>query len=149
MVTEKPTANEISLPRMVKNVIICTPSLHLYPDCATAMRPLTGTQICAIIYPLKAAMKTCPKVRSSERMPLGERHLYPCFCDTTSEPQRRNALPGTPVTVSMSGGHRPQPGWNRGILCIPPLIFRGWVFFIPCPTKKEAKTYGKRKPVHL
>ena len=139
MVTEKPTAKEILLPRMVKNVTICTPSLHLYPDCATAMRPLTGTQICAIIYPLKAAMKTCPKVRFPERVPYGERHLYPCFCDTTSEPQRRNALPGTPVTVSMSGGHCPQPGWNRGILCIPPLIFQGVGIFYTFPQIKGGK----------
>ena len=29
----------------------------------------------------------------------------PAFCDTTSELQVGNGLPGTPVTVSMSGGH--------------------------------------------
>ena len=62
-------------------------------------RPLTVRQICAIIYPLKAVMKTRAKVRFPERMPHGERRLYPCFCDTTSEPQRRNALPDAPVIV--------------------------------------------------
>ena len=99
---------------------------------------LTELSNCAIIYPLKAVMKTCPKVRCPERKPYGERLLQPCFCDTTSELQVGNVLPGTPVTVSMSGRHSPQPGWNRGILCIPPLILvRVWVFFIPSPTSKK------------
>ena len=28
----------------------------------------------------------------------------PAFCDTTSEPQERNSLPGAPVKASMSDG---------------------------------------------
>ena len=39
----------------------------------------------------------------------------PAFCDTNSEPRRRNASPGAPVIVSMSDGHqsvtRVEP-WN-------------------------------------
>ena len=50
-----------------------------YP-CTTSCRvPLTDTQNCAIIYALKAARKTCAKVRFPERKPYGARLLYPCF----------------------------------------------------------------------
>ena len=76
---------------------------------------LTETANCAIIYPLKAAMKTCAKVRFSERKPLGARLLYPCFCDTTFEPWVGNVPPGAPVKASMSDGltavTRVEP-WN-------------------------------------
>ena len=57
--------------------------------------------------------------------------------DTTSDLPVGNGRTGAPVTVPMSGFYWKQPGWNRGILCIPPLIFiREWVFFIPSPQLK-------------
>ena len=68
----------------------------------------------------------------------------PARRDTTSEPQRRNALPDAPVTVPMSGGFmetatRVEP-WNT--LYPTPDLFRGWVFFIPSPKLKEEKYNG-------
>ena len=74
----------------------------------------------------------------------------PAETDTTSELQVGNGLPGAPVTVSMSGGHVPQPGWNRGILCIPPLIFSGCGYFLYPPLNQKGGIYhARRKSVHL
>ena len=49
----------------------------------------------------------------------------PAEDDTTSEPQGRNALPGTPVNASMSDGLRRNQGGTVEYFCIPPLIFQG------------------------
>ena len=61
----------------------------------------------------------------------------PAGTDTTSEPHGGNAMPGAPVTASMSDG----PGRNQGgtveYICIPPLIFQGWDIFMPSPYQKE------------
>ena len=58
----------------------------------------------------------------------------PAVSDTTSEPQGRNALPGAPVTVPMSGS---PIGSNQGgtveYFCIPPLFRQGMGLFFYLP----------------
>ena len=56
--------------------------------------------------------------------------------DTTSEPLTGNGQTGAPVTASMSGSLAEQPGWNRGILCIPPLFRQGMGIFYALPKEK-------------
>ena len=59
--------------------------------------------------------------------------------DTTSEPQGRNALPGAPVTVPMSGGFmstatRVEP-WNT--LYPTPVSSGDGIIFMPSPQSGE------------
>ena len=63
------------------------------------------------------------KTRADGKIPREDALVLQGICtpavgDTTSEPQGRNALPGTPVTASMSDGEiavtRVEP-WNTAI----------------------------------
>ena len=57
----------------------------------------------------------------------------PAGMDTTSEPRVGNGPPCAPVKAPMSDGESRNQGGTVEYFCIPPLIFRGWVFFIPSP----------------
>lgn len=110
-------------------------------------RGLTTRKKCAKFAPSKRLRGRHAARRDSQR----EGRLVQGFwiatgIDTTSEPQSGNALPGAPVIASMSGGLRPQPGWNRGILLYPtPDLFRGWVIFLPSP-KADTRYRDTRSP---
>ena len=57
---------------------------------------------------LKAVTKTCvPGKIPREDALVVQGIRTPAGDDTTSEPQGRNALPGTPVNASMSDGKKP------------------------------------------
>ena len=55
--------------------------------------------------------------------------------DTTSEPWGGNALPGAPVTASMSDGESRNQGGTVEYFCIPPLFVQGVGFFMPSPER--------------
>ena len=110
---------------------------------------LTAMRFCGKVS-VTALMKTCRFAGCSERGSFWcKSSARPALPDTTSEPSVGNSRPGVPVTVPMSGSLPLQPGWNRGILCIPPLIFRGWVFLYLLPYQKGGNRYVRRKSVHL
>ena len=64
----------------------------------------------------------------------------PARIDTTSEPQGRNALPGAPVTASMSDGlmtvTRVEP-WNT--LYPTPVLSGDGIIFLPSPRQGNVK----------
>ena len=75
------------------------------------------------------------------RMPAGFVPLLSRMCG--------NAMPGAPVTASMSDGESRNQGGTVEYICIPPLIFQGMGYFFTLPNSKRRNYHVRRKSVHL
>ena len=67
------------------------------------------------------------------RMPAGFVPLLSRMCG--------NAMPGAPVTASMSDGESRNQGGTVEYICIPPLIFQGVGIFYTSPQTKGGKNH--------
>ena len=102
-----------------------------------------GQEMCYIDWVKSQDEDTRLSAASQRETPCGVRVLYAALNDTTSEPCGGNAIPGAPVTASMSGEAIRNQGGTVEYICIPPLIFQGVGVFYTFPTASPRGEAGK------